>query len=124
MIAVDTSTLIAFLAGEKGRDTEALDAALAHNEVSLPPVVVTEVLSATRADERLGHLIVALPMLAVTDGYWRRAGELRARLHARKLKAPLADALIAQSCLDHGVALLTRDADFRHFAKHGGLTLF
>lgn len=123
MIAVDTSTLLAFLAGAKGNDTDALDAALAYREVALPPVVVTEVLSAPQADERLGPLIVALPMLVVTDGFWERAGELRARLHARRLKAPLADALIAQSCLDHGVALLTRDADFRHFARHGGLTL-
>jgi predicted nucleic acid-binding protein len=31
--------------------------------------------------------------------------------------------LIAQSCIDHDVALITRDADFRHYAAEGGLKL-
>jgi predicted nucleic acid-binding protein len=35
----------------------------------------------------------------------------------------LGDALIAQSCIDHDVPLITRDTDFRHFAKHCGLKL-
>jgi predicted nucleic acid-binding protein len=39
------------------------------------------------------------------------------------LKAAVADALIAQSCIDNDVALITRDPDFRHFAKHCGLKL-
>jgi len=30
-----------------------------------------------------------------------------------------ANALIAQSCLDHNVALVTNDRDFRHFEEHG-----
>jgi predicted nucleic acid-binding protein len=41
----------------------------------------------------------------------------------RKHRARLADTLIAQSCIDHGVRLVTRDADFRHFARIGGLRL-
>ena len=123
MIAVDTSTLIAYLAGEKGPDVEALDAALAHNQARLPPVVVTEALSAPGATDRLASLIVALPALADTDGFWERAGHLRRRILARGLKAPLADALICQSCLDHDLALVTRDGDFKHFARHCGLKL-
>ena len=42
---------------------------------------------------------------------------------ARGLKARLADALVAQSCIDHGVSLIARDADFRHFARFGRLVL-
>ncbi len=41
-----------------------------------------------------------------------------------EVKAPaqrMADALIAQSCLDHDVALVTRDRDFRNFARAAGL---
>jgi predicted nucleic acid-binding protein len=38
-------------------------------------------------------------------------------------KARLADVLIAQSCLDHRVALITRDRDFRHFARIARLRL-
>ena len=48
---------------------------------------------------------------------------LRAKVLARKHRARLAGTLIAQSCIDHGVRLVTRDADFRHFARLGGLRL-
>ncbi len=123
MIAVDTSTLIAYLAGEAGRDVEALDSALARNQAHLPPVVVTETLSASKAPEHLARLILALPILDIADGYWERAGRLRRRLLARGLRAPLADALICQSCLDLDVPLITRDGDFKHFARHCGLRL-
>jgi predicted nucleic acid-binding protein len=30
---------------------------------------------------------------------------------------------MAQACLDHGVRLVTRDDDVRHFARLGGLRL-
>ncbi len=123
MIAVDTSTLIAYLAGEAGRDTDALDAALARDEAHLPPVVVTEILSAPRTAENLVRIILGLPVLAILDGYWERAGLLRGRLLARGARAALADALICQLCLDHDVALLTRDGDFRRFARLGALKL-
>ena len=33
------------------------------------------------------------------------------------------DTLIAQSCLDQSSPLVTRDRDFRHFAKAAGLPL-
>jgi predicted nucleic acid-binding protein len=122
MIAVDTSTLVAFLNGDRGQDTDLLDDALAHNQVCLPPVVINELFSAPEAPDLKG-ILADLPVLAVEDGYWRRAGRTRASLLARGYKALLADTLICQSCLDHGVSLLTRDADFRHFAKHCGLNL-
>lgn len=123
MIALDTSTLIAYLAGEGGRDVEALDRALADNRARLPPVVVSEILSAPAAPARLERLILALPVLDITEGYWERAGRSRRRLLARGFRAPLADALISQSCLDHEVPLLTRDGDFKPFARHCGLKL-
>ena len=42
---------------------------------------------------------------------------------AKRRKARLGDALIAQSCLDRGIPLLTRDRDFRAFAEGAGLDL-
>ncbi len=123
MIAVDTSTLIAYLGGESGLDVEVLEQALARNQAHLPPVVVTEILSAPKVPESLEGLILALPALAVAEGYWERAGRLRRRILARGQRAPLADALICQSCLDHDVALATRDGDFKPFARHCGLKL-
>ncbi len=123
MIAADTSTLIAFLAGELGRDVDTLDQHLAKQAVHIPPVVLSELLSAPAMPSRLEELLGALPVLPLLDGYWERAGRTRRSLLARGLKAPLADALICQSCLDHEIPLLTRDRDFRPFARHAGLDL-
>ncbi len=121
MIALDTSSIVAFLAGADGADVDAVAAALETRQGVFPPVVVTELLSDPAARNSLAALIHAVPTLEVLDGYWERAAELRARLLHRGLKARLADTLIAQSCIDHRVALVTRDRDFRNFARHGGL---
>jgi len=123
MIALDTSSAIAFLSGERGRDVTAVEEALRFRQGVFPPVVVTELLSDHLLRSEAGTLIRAVPRLEVLDGYWERAGELRARLLRRGLKARLADTLIAQSCIDHEVALVTRDRDFRNFATHAGLSL-
>jgi predicted nucleic acid-binding protein len=123
MIALDTSSAIAFLSGERGRDVTAVEEALRLRQGVFPPVVVTELLSDPVLRSEAGTLIRAVPRLEVLDGYWERAGELRARLLRRGLKARLADTLIAQSCIDHEVALVTRDRDFRNFATHAGLSL-
>jgi predicted nucleic acid-binding protein len=113
MIAADTSSLVAFLAGDEAFDVHSVDAALAANQLCLPPVVLTEVAA----------ILIQIPLLQIQDGFWDRAGMLRAKLIARKRRARLADSLIAQACLDHGVALITRDGDFRAFAQVAGLKL-
>jgi predicted nucleic acid-binding protein len=123
MIAGDTSTLIAYLAGGQGEDIDTLDRALALGELCLPPAVVTELLSGAGTPARVERVVSDLMLLAPTDGYWQRAGQLRAVVRARGHRALLADALICQSCLDYDVALITRDADFRIFARVGGLRL-
>jgi predicted nucleic acid-binding protein len=123
VLAVDTSTWIAFVQGDKGPDVDRLDSGLASGDIAFPPVVVTEILSepSLPADQR--EVVLAIPALEITEGYWLRAGATRAAILARRLRARLADTLIAQSCIDHDVALITRDGDFRHFAEHCGLRL-
>lgn len=123
MIAADTSSVIAYLSGESGKDVEALDLALANSQMCLPPVVLTELLSDPKLPESVARLLEEVPVLEVLDGYWRRAGQLRARALAAKRRARLADTLIAQSCLDHDVPLVTRDADYGIFTRVGGLRL-
>jgi predicted nucleic acid-binding protein len=62
-------------------------------------------------------------MVEIEPGYWQRAGVLRAKAIAKRRKARLGDALIAQTCIDRGISLLTRDRDFRAFADAAGLEL-
>ena len=123
MIAADTSTWIAFLEGDGGEDAELLDRALQDRQVLMAPVVLTEVLSDPKLSSEVSQTLSELPLIEVTDGYWRRAGELRAKVLAKRRKARLGDALIAQSCIDRGIPLLTRDRDFRAFADAAGLDL-
>jgi predicted nucleic acid-binding protein len=123
MIATDTSSLVAYLEGSTGPDVERLAAALAGVDLVLPPVVVTEILSDPGPRRALQPQIEKVEMLPILDGYWQRAGNLRRILRQLRLRAKVADALIAQSCIDHDVPLITRDPDFRHFAKHCGLKL-
>jgi predicted nucleic acid-binding protein len=125
VIAIDSSSWIAFFSGsEPGEDdVEIVSSALDDRQACLPPVVLTELLSDPKLPRTLTALLVALPRLEPLPDYWQRAGLLRAKLLTRKHRARLADTLIAQSCIDHGVRLVTRDADFRHFARVGGLRL-
>jgi len=123
VIAADTSTWIAFLRGDRGGDVDALDAALANRHVLMPPAVLTELLSNPGLDAHAAAALKEVPLVEIADGYWQRAGELRARVLAARRKARLGDALIAQSCVDRDIPLLTRDPDFIVFARTAGLDL-
>jgi predicted nucleic acid-binding protein len=119
VIALDSSAVIAYLAGTRNAVTDAVDVALGERQACLPPVVLTELTSDPRLSADVATLFRSLPLLDVHDDYWSRAGELRSRLLAKGHKARLADTLIAQSCIDHDVGLITLDRDFSHFARSG-----
>lgn len=119
MIAIDTSSWIAFLSGSEGPDLALVERALAERQACLPPVVLSELLSDPELPRRVQVLFLELPLLALSEGYWERAGRLRARILASRRRARLADTLIAQSCLDHAVPLVSRDDDFRSFVLEG-----
>jgi predicted nucleic acid-binding protein len=123
MIAADTSSLVAYLNGKSGVDAERLASALAAGDLVLPPIVLTEILSDPVSSTAIEAQIRQLPTLEINDGYWIRAGHVRRIVLKKGFKARVGDALIVQSCIDHDVALITRDRDFRHFAAHCGLKL-
>lgn len=121
MIAVDTSAMIAYLKGEQ--HVARLTGLIETRELILPPVVLAEILSSPDLEARDAAFIAAIPLLEVHMGFWARAGELRKSLLTRGLKSGMADALIAQSCIDHRVSLFTLDRDFRHYVRFGGLRI-
>jgi len=118
-----TSTWVAFLQGDGGADVDALDKALENRHVLMPPAVLSELLSDPKLDSTVADTLKELPLVDVAEGYWQRAGELRARVLAAKRTARLGDALIAQSCLDRAIPLVTRDRDFVAFARAARLDL-
>ena len=123
MIAADTSTWVGFLEGCAGADIELLDRALADRQVLMVPVVLTELLSEAKLSSEVARTLSEVPLVPIETDYWQRAGMLRAKVLAKRRKARLGDALIAQSCIDRGISLLTRDRDFRAFAEAAGLAL-
>jgi predicted nucleic acid-binding protein len=123
LIAADTSTVIAYLAGETGADVDQFESAMSAFELRLPPPVLSELRAVPDNDGRLAALLQAAPLVPLREGFWDRAGLNRCALLERGLKARFADSLIAQCCIDEGVPLLTRDRDYRHFERFCGLKL-
>lgn len=123
MICADTSSVVALLKGEQGWDVELVRNALVDGVLVLAPASVAELLSDPAITPPIEDSVADIPQLETTAGYWERAGRLRATLMRERFRPKLADALIAQSCLDYNVILVTRDRDFSPFQKLAGLRL-
>lgn len=123
MILADTSAIVAYFQGDQTKITETVDQAMKDRTLLLPPVVQTELLSDPKLDDQLRAAIEGLPLADLVPGYWKRAGELRAKLLKQKRKARLADSLICQVALDHDIPLVTLDADFNAFLSISPLRL-
>ena len=121
MLCIDTSSLIAYLEGSRGHDVDLVNQAFSDKVGVISPVTVTEVLSDPRLSRFVRETILLLPVLPIIEGYWQRAGLLRAKILRSGHKAKLADTLIAQNCLDHGATLVTRDDDLKVFKQMAGL---
>lgn len=119
MIAADSSSLRRYLDGKRGFDVNEVVRGIARMDLIVPPVVIAELLSDPALPLHYVDKILAMRMLELRAGYWYRSGELRANTLREGYKAKLADVLIAQSCIDHDVPLITHDADFRHFVRAG-----
>lgn len=89
--------------------------ALIDGTLVLAPASVAELLSDPGITPPIEESVLDIPQLEVTSGYWERVGRLRARLMRHRYRPKPTDSLIAQSCLDHHVLLVTRDRDFSPF---------
>jgi predicted nucleic acid-binding protein len=123
LIAADSSVIVDLLEGRVTPQRATLEALLSEARAVLAPATIAEILSDPTGGRQAEAILSQFILLPITDGYWERAGLLRAKLRRAKRKAALGDALIAQSCIDADVALLTSDSDFEAFAKIGGLKL-
>lgn len=119
MIAIDTSSLRRWSRREPGADVQRAREAILSGDAALPPIVLSEALSSPAVEAGFVAFVLSLPLLPIDDGYWKRAGELRRSVLEAGLKANIADALIAQICIDNNASLITYDADFRHFLRAG-----
>ncbi|MGE0740325.1 MAG: PIN domain-containing protein [Hyphomonadaceae bacterium] len=123
MIAVDTSVLVDWLDQIDTPQTRRVSGFAQTGAGVIAAVTITELLSDPRGSRAMSGALVAFPILPVAQGYWERAGLLRAKVRKAGRKAALGDALIAQACIDADLPLLTSDTDFAAFVKLGGLKL-
>jgi predicted nucleic acid-binding protein len=123
MIAVDTSSIISYMKGEKGKDIDILRSCILAENIILPPVVLSELLSDHNLPKHIGEILVKLPLMEIKEGYWERVGLLRAKILSKGFKARMADSLIAGCCIDHDTNLITRDRDFIKFSEYCDLDI-
>ena len=120
MMAVDTSSLVAYFSGEEGRDVDLVDRALQSGAVFLPCVCYSELLASPNLPKDMGVLLQSMPILYSNNpDFWQRVGHYRCELIKNGKKSRLADTMIATLCMDYHMSLLTRDRDFRHFLDFG-----
>ena len=119
MIAADTSAWLDYSRGLESPSSKQLEKCLSDGTLVLPMPVLFEILSGPGLTQEAEQFIREIPRLETKPGYWERSGELRRVLLRKNLKARGMDCLIAQNCIDHDVALIVADQDFRHFTKLG-----
>lgn len=119
MIAADTNAIHDYFANQTGPKFHVVEEAFDRDALMLPPAVLTEALSDPALPAAKAARIRAIPLLKVSDGFWDRAGILRAFLLNHGYSGRLGDVLIAQACIDHDIPLITYDRDFRRFERVG-----
>jgi predicted nucleic acid-binding protein len=119
MIAADTNAIHDYFAHQTGPKFQLIHDAFERDALVLPPAVLTEALSDAALPAAKAARIRAIPLLAILSGFWDRAGILRAFLLKHGYSGRLGDVLIAQSCIDQGIPLITYDRDFRRFERVG-----
>lgn len=123
MIGVDTSSLVAYLNGDEGKDVDLIARAIVDETLIVPPFVIAELFSARGISDETKQAISELPQLPIKTGFWERVGQSRLKLLQKGYKARTLDTMIAVYCLDYDMPLIARDSDYRHFAKHFKLKL-
>jgi len=126
---VDTSVWIDFFNGHPSAQAQRLSKAIEDNEsISLPGLVLTEILLGLQNDEQAQR--IALLLEAFTDALEpSRADHIAAAALYRACRAKgitirsTIDCVIAQQCLRDDQALLAKDRDFERIAEVSALKL-
>jgi predicted nucleic acid-binding protein len=122
-LVVDTSVWIDFFAGIPVR---ALEDALGQGAVTLPPIVVAELVSGARAGRQrdaIADLVRDLPVHETPLEHWVRVGDLRRLLAEKGVAVSTPDAHVAQCAIDRDALLLSRGSVFPRIARRSALKL-
>ena len=116
-LVVDTS---AWIDAFKGKNIPLLEEALQSGRVTLPPIVLAELLSGVRnkmEEKGLMNFLSYIPLHPVGRSHWKKVGLLRAHLQSKGLSVSIPDCHIVQCCLEMDGALLSYDKIFLKIAS-------
>ena len=116
-IVVDTSIWIDYF---KGASFPIVDDSLKEGSLNLPPIIVSELLSAKlnpTSKKQLIDFLLDLKFINCDFSHWIRVGELRSFFARKGITISTPDAHIAQVCIDEDSYLITRDKIFTQIAK-------
>lgn len=107
---------------------EALQRALANSEIVITTGIVLQELlqgfSGPRAGDDIIERFSALPFVNPDRDDHIEAAQLRNRCRRAGVQIGTIDALLAQLCIRHDIAMLTTDKDFDHAAAHSRLRVW
>ena len=119
-VLADTSVWIEFFNRPASIEATALRALIEHDRVVLAGVVIAEIIQGVRRKKE-GTLLEAtfsvLPFIGDDREDWTAAGRLLGDLRNKGVAVPVTDAILAQLCLRHELAIFTLDNHFDHFPK-------
>lgn len=129
MIIVDTNVWADYFNGQGSPYVERLQAALiAEEDLTVIPIIVTEVLQGFRTERgfrRARKVLIDLPALDPPIDSHVRAAQLYRTLRRNGITVRGAiDCVIAQFCIDIDATLLSPDADFERIAEYTELVLW
>lgn len=122
MIA-DTSIWIDYFLGKPGDDLELFRNRLNEGQVVMAPSVLSELLSSTAMPATVEKALLEIRFATPSSHFWQETGKLQRHLAKLGTHATLADCLVAQSCLEHKLPLLTRNRAIIKFGPKVGLNL-
>jgi hypothetical protein len=123
VILVDSSVWIDYFLGNETPQVEILDRSLGVREVGLGDLVLTEVLQGFRSDKDYRIARSLMDALTVVDMLGKELA-IKSAENFRALRKmgitirKTADVIIATYCIEHDVALLFSDKDFKPFVQH------
>lgn len=129
MLVVDSNAWADYFNGANSVFVERLHQALTDEEdLAILPIILTEVLQGFRSDAGFREaeaILTLLPVIQPDLGCHVRAARLFRFLRRRGITVRGAvDCIIAQTCIESGLSLLSPDLDFRRIAENSELDLW
>ena len=119
MIVADTNVWIGFFNQTLAQNTLLFREAIQNQAVAMPTPILHELLCFPELNDLDRIYFSRFQTFNPSEQTWLRAGEMRRKILHKKLKCRAIDALIAQTCIENGLPLLTLDNDFKKFSNFG-----